>query len=88
MDIRSITTRGGNMIYKCKYCKKESDYLDVEILNVLQTTVAFIGDHHVMYSDCHSHYKESKYIYFCPNCGEGLPMVNDTQGLLKYLREK
>jgi len=75
------------MIFKCPQCKKESDYLDVEVTDLIQTTTAHIGDHDILFSDYDTCYDACKDLYFCPNCGAELPLVHDEEALLKYLKE-
>jgi hypothetical protein len=75
------------MIFKCPDCGKTSDYLNVDVVNIVQTTTAHIGDHDILFSDYDTDYDDCEDIYYCPHCGDPLPLVHDEDALLKYLKE-
>jgi DNA-directed RNA polymerase subunit RPC12/RpoP len=79
------------MRYKCKQCKVESDYLHVEVVNLVQYSTVYIPEEYtegddLFFGDFDTNYDDSKDIYTCPECGYELPM-NDEEALLKYLKE-
>jgi hypothetical protein len=82
--------RRKRMEYKCSHCGKNTDYFDVEIVDLFQCTTAHLpldnegdilfGDYDTNYDDCHDN-------YYCPNCGAVLP-IHDEEALLEYVKRK
>jgi DNA-directed RNA polymerase subunit RPC12/RpoP len=77
------------MEYKCPECGETADYLDVEVVNIFQYTIANLPDNDnedILFGDYETNYDECQDSYYCPNCGFKLP-IHDEEALLKYVKE-
>ena len=78
------------MIFKCPNCGETPDYLEVEVVNIVQYSSVYIPEEEdvedLMFGSFDTNYDDSRDNYTCPECGYEL-LVHDEVALLEYIKE-